>query len=955
MIHHGTRRLRGGIRHALVLFLLLSCLGSAGWADVKSVSLNGTTIGVDTVTGGIVLISNPSVGRVLEAHVESASLVDLAYPTHQFSPLRLGARFSKARLSAGKDELVITWDRLGPSRNDHALPEGHVSAEARLRAAPNGRSIILTCRIENRSAEPVPQIMFPDLEGFLPFGGLSRTVLTISGMHGYPFAKPVRSPHTASFYGKSLGLIAFDPPGGNLDGLGRVYLAGRSGGVSVFQKANRQPASRIFTQRREANPESLRLMWEHQDSIAPGQTWESAEYWITPFKGTLSAGIPNLKKLSLNGLEIAVDADSGNIVNLSHPETGLLLDCESWLAGIVEVGLAAEKDDPLDELSSTYSSARVEESGGGIDITWDGLRPAAPQEGVASGGVGARVSIRPAPDKKSVILSCEISNNTQTPVRLVRFPDLHNLQPAGDASQTRVRLSRDGYFPFREKAGNWTEKPNPLSWLDYGSYKSGISIFQRKWNRSFLEYRPTVMTYLSDAASAGLRLAVGHRVVVGPGETWQSGEFWLTPHNGGWAKGIEPFRDYVRKVRVKREVPKRVAEELGFRTVWMTQPAETLTERAAFTFKDLPAIAKEASEHGLYEVVPWFWCPNFELPIKVRSELGTRDEFIAGIRAARDMGVSITPFISVNIIRDDQAAKYGGVPSSADWTYHTEAIPMFRPYYTKHQTGARLGGGTSNISPVWIHDVEETLLDWIGLGVTSFCWDLWYSHPELLEMIGRVRKTAQARDPESSFAGEIHSFEQDGEVLDYTWNWANYLDSTPIISVLPYPRFNCNVEASPMVARMAFCDGLHLNVMPKKPDQPNATAFISERPELSKALRECAKLRKQFLGYFLEGVLLGDAVLCEPADAFVRGHQLGRSLLVFVVNNGDVARSIAVKSDLAVWLPGADRYEVTRYDTGGAVVERRPAEGPVVALDTGSLPEYGLAIFEIAAVSDNPE
>lgn len=932
----------------ILLAGLLICLVSTSGAWARSVALNGFTIVVDDATGGILSISHPSAGKVLETTSESAGLIDVAYPIHEFGPLRLATRFSKAKLVQNKDELVIIWNGLGPSRQDYALPAGTVDVQAKLKAAPNGRSIIFTCRIDNRSEAPVPQIMFPDVHGIRPFAGPSKTALTIAGVASYPFSRLVRDPRTSSFYGKGMGWAIHDPPGGNKDGLGRVYLAGPDGGISFFQKPGKHPSNRIFTHRKEVSPDSMRLMWEHQDSVAPGQSWESDEYWMTPFEGSLSGGAADLQKLSLNGLDISVDGSTGNLLQLSHPATGLLLDCESWLAGLLAVGSAKEKTEPLDEASSQYAQARVEARDGGFDITWDSLQPAVPPDSGSAGSIPAKVSVRPAPDKRSVILSCEVRNRTQTYIRLVRFPDFHGLKPLGDPAETRVQLTRNSYAPFTEKPGEWADKPNPLSWFDYGTYKSGISMFQRKWNRGFLEYRPTVASFCSEADAASVRLAAAHRVLIRPGETWQSGELWLTPHEGGWAKGIEVFREFVAGQAAKPPVPKRVAEELGFRTVFMTQPAETTTERAAFTFKDLPRIAQDAKEHGLHEVVPWFWCPYFDLPVTVRKELGTEEEFIAGVRAAKEMGVNIAPFISVNIIVSEHAGKYGAVKGEADWTYHTEAIPSFRPYYTKHQTGMRLGGGTAVIDPVWLQDVEKTLLDWINKGVSSFCWDLWYSHPELLEMIGRVRKAAKAKDPESSFAGEEHSWEQDGEVLDYTWRWAQYYDSSALASALPYPRFNCNVEASPLVTKMAFCDGIHINVMPKKPDQPNGTALISDRPELSAALKQCAKLRKQFLDYFLKGTLLGDSVLYEPASLFVRGHQLGNKLLIFALNNVESEQSGKIVSKLDLWLPKAARYQVTRYDGDGNVTDTKPHEGHMLTLETGRLSPNEFAVFEVS-------
>src|SRR5262249_36942887 len=152
---------------------------------------------------------------------------------------------------------------------------------------------------------------------------------------------------------------------------------------------------------------------------------------------------------------------------------------------------------------------------------------------------------------------------------------------------------------------------------------------------------------------------------------------------------------------------------------------------------------------------------------------------------------------------------------------------------------------------------------WISRGITSFSWDqFWYKYrsgqkPALVDLISRVRDSARAKDPQSTFGSEsVTGLELEGPVLDYTWNWNDYSDAAPITSVLRSPRLNCNIEDSPLVVKKGFADNLYLNFWPSLPDQPNGTAMISDRPELGAALLQTAKMRKQFLPYFTEGTFL---------------------------------------------------------------------------------------------------
>jgi hypothetical protein len=50
-------------------------------------------------------------------------------------------------------------------------------------------------------------------------------------------------------------------------------------GVSVFQRKWGTPdAPDVFTWRSEADPMSLRLLWQHKALVKPGQTWDSGEF-----------------------------------------------------------------------------------------------------------------------------------------------------------------------------------------------------------------------------------------------------------------------------------------------------------------------------------------------------------------------------------------------------------------------------------------------------------------------------------------------------------------------------------------------------------------------------------------------------------------------------------------------------------------------------------------------------
>ncbi len=277
------------------------------------------------------------------------------------------------------------------------------------------------------------------------------------------------------------------------------------------------------------------------------------------------------------------------------------------------------------------------------------------------------MKITAAPDGRSLIFTGSVHNQSSNAVRQVLFPDLMGLVPVGKAADTMFRHSLGASRPFIDLAPNEGKLSEQymtdnaafasecqsggmfstmgLRWLDYGSLKGGLSLFSKQWG-----WDPpiAVRLHLSEVEEK-LRLLVRHDMALAPGEQWQSQEFWLTPHAGGWAKGIEPFRAWVKQ-NYKRQfpLPKRVRDGIGFRTIWMCQIYPQDPQDAIFKFSDLPALAKESAAHGLEEMVMWAWAPGFERPLPPPfPHLGTEQEFYDAVKSCRQLGVTVSPFISV--------------------------------------------------------------------------------------------------------------------------------------------------------------------------------------------------------------------------------------------------------------------------------------------------------------------
>lgn len=672
-------------------------------------------------------------------------------------------------------------------------------------------------------------------------------------------------------------------------------------------------------------------------------------------------------KVVFNSVEIGIDDSTGSVVYLNSPGTGPILQASPESAGVLDLAYPVDSFAAM-RLSSRFSKAEIAHNAKQVTITWKQLGASHPNLALPAGAVHAKVTVRAADDGKSVIWQARIENASAVSVPQVLFPDLWGLKPVEGAENTRLRLARGTILPFAGAVGGSPEDPfftaldwkkypagnyyeqNALRWIDYGGFQGGLSIFQKKWGT--LDW-PDVITHRTERDPMSLRMAWEHKQEIKPGQSWDSGEFWFTPHAGGWAKGIEVYRDYVRQVNPPRPLPARVREDIGFQTIWMIQTVDVEPAQATFRYQDLPRVAADARRYGIHEVVPWGWSAYSELPIPIRPELGTLEDLLQGVQQSRELGVSIAPFISVLTVRNKFAAHYGVAPSNDDWTYHRELVPMFRPYYTKFWNGVAIDSDNE----VWQKEVVGALDQWIRRGITSFSWDQFRVHqgknnrpPGMLATAAKIRALARAADPQSSFSGESSThLEFESQALDYLWNWRAYEDAAPITNVLSSPRVSCNVEKSALVVAKCFADNLYINAMPRKPDQANGTALISDVPELATALTQAASLRKQFLPYFTGGTFIGDSVASRAPSAFVRGYQLDGKMLVIVLNDQERPRAINVQSDLGLWIRKAAAYGVTAYDGAGKKLGSSTVSDPRWFGATPELAPGAMAFFEIAA------
>lgn len=649
---------------------------------------------------------------------------------------------------------------------------------------------------------------------------------------------------------------------------------------------------------------------------------------------------PETVKYTLNGLDITLDTRTGSILTMYYPATGNIISTSPDSAGILDMALPVKEFEPLRVASRFSKNTRISRKGGTVMIHWDALGSSR-DTALFKGKVSATVTLREQPDGQSVSMSCEVTNHSSQSIPQVIFPDFFGIVPFAGKQQTELRTATTSIRPFVEMwpsehddlyalygntrwlhFGNVFDRENlVIKWTDIGGLGGGLSMFTKTWGHNGGNNEGVYLHFYE--VSQKLRYMNVHYTEIPPRGTWKSDEFIITPHQYGWAKGIEPYRKWAQQ-NIKRlyPLPQHVEDGLGFRSLWMKNsfyPGDP--QGINFTFADLLKAAADAKENGLDEMVLWVWYRGQELPIPAPfTQLGTEQDMARAIAECRKIGVNTSLFINFMRVRNDQAYKYGVHPNNESYMYDPEFIPMFRPRYSTYDKGPTI----PQSNPQWQADFITSVKRYVSEGIYSFCWDQFHSNidgPEnyLDTVMRKIRKITKDKYPQSTMSGEAGTnIEFEADFLDYTWNWnLDSSDYRALVSVFKAPRINTNIDKSVAEVKYGFADNLYLNIQPRKPDGINGSAYISDYPELGKALKQCARLRRQFLNYFVNGTFIADCVLSQYSpNAHVSAYTLPKSMLVIVINKNS-KRRIAFEGNIRPWLPSkTGKYRVRVYNDG---------------------------------------
>lgn len=669
-------------------------------------------------------------------------------------------------------------------------------------------------------------------------------------------------------------------------------------------------------------------------------------------------------QLSLKHCKLWFSDETGGLYRIQPEGAPAILDIAPEKAGLLDLAFPQEKFGPL-RLYTPGSNAQLETDGETyVIVRYDALAPSRQDLGVTD-RVSAAVTIRALPDGKSFSMEAEITNHSDQLVPQILFPDFRGLVPVSGEDHTWFRQGAVKMLPFKELGVNymygvrqywrgcWWEHFPPGKgwwggtamgrWSHFGSLRAGLGVFDAGW---YPDPEHSVYLRVPEEAPSRARMCFTREYKgwdqlngdlhlqedegIRPWQTWRSAPFIVTAHAGGWPHGIKRYREHVHARVKKVKIADHVRDEIGLRTLFMAEIQEYSPEHAEFLWKDLPRMGKECKALGISELNIWGGLgPYFTVPFGLNPVLGTTEDFTAANQALKEMGVNASYFISCTTLTPESSRRFGGKGTTEEgWSYHAETIPAINPGYYQAMCGSLI----DTCNEAWQDAVLDSARRLRDLGALSFSWDQYQISPgkrDLSYVSQKLIEMTAAHNPMWTYSAEsTTSPEIEHDVLQYTWNWrgdvlalfktahrsVNY--AAPALSVWPNPRLNLNVEKDPVMIIQGFTDNFYLNFLTSRPDHIWGSGWFSEEPALSALIGKLSALRKAYLPFFNEGLLLGDGAMDEDhTDLHTSAYVLGDEVLFFLFNNSRAeARDVTVGMDLNAWIPCVTAHTAEFFD-----------------------------------------
>ncbi len=668
------------------------------------------------------------------------------------------------------------------------------------------------------------------------------------------------------------------------------------------------------------------------------------------------------KKFILNGTEYVFDTDTGAIASLNVPGVKPLMQNGH---GLFDIAWPVHYDYEVQRANPTanYGKNAPEFSFDGetLEITYQKVPYTMPCDDVPEyqGGIFAKVTLKALPDGKSVSMRLYLKNNSKAEIAQVLFPDMNGIVPTDSEENDKLTFMGCAMKPFvkfkdtpqsRETFFAWSASTKGSAvkfggrqqlgfigrWYDMGSRKGGFSMYRRHWgwgpeSKDHMGFNEELWIKLNNKTKK-LRLASIHYATVTEGGEYDSGEYVITPHRGDWIRGAEAYRQFILENQKRVvPVPQKTREMLGIRTIWLTNGYTKHPTDYSWKYDDFEKIADDMIEHGLYDLSVWGGFDSL-LPFGKNcfyEEWGGLEGFKKNADKIRKKGVTVMPIVSW-ISAWDQTAKYLGIEErSGSWAETPEAIPMFMAPYCEKWKCYEMHDHTNK---VWKDEIRKGLRFLRDeCGCPEILWDQYIlgknSDDSIHDIINEYRLETEKMYPEAYFCGESTLyFESELDNVDFHWNWqywawSNEMDYRPYLYLVRTCRPNMNVDSTPKYVKLICMDNLMLNAYPSRTEEYSGGALISEYPEFSKAIKTCAAIRKAYLSYFVDGVMVSDCPLREDSDCRVTGYLKEEENKLLLIAYKNVDGESVLKLDLADFVKGDNFCYTVKDEEGNEVLK----------------------------------
>ena len=666
------------------------------------------------------------------------------------------------------------------------------------------------------------------------------------------------------------------------------------------------------------------------------------------------------KTYTLNKTNFVFDTETGALVSMETCGVKPMMEDGKGLFDIawpVHLEYDIQRANPTAEYGKC--APRFEYDGETLEIIYDKVPYTMPCDDVPEyeGGIYAKVTMKAQADGKSVSMRLNIKNNSKAEIAQVLFPDMNGIVPTdceekdkltmmGGAMKPFVRLkntpkSRETFFAWDEttcgifmRAGGLQQRAFIGRWYDMGSRKGGFSMYRRHWGwgpdtKNNMGYDEQLWIKLDNKRDK-LRLASVHTVKVEGGAEYDSGEYVITPHTGDWLRGVSAYREYVESKQNRVvPVPQRVKEMLGFRTIFMSNGYSKHPTDYSWKYDDFETIADDMLEHGLSDLNVWGQF-NWNLPFgphRFYEEWGGFENWKKNADKIREKGITITPLVSWISAWEETARFLGIEKRSGSWAETPMAIPMFAAPYCDRWGCFQMHDHSNE---TWKEEIRKGLRFLRDeCGCRDICWDQYVlgdnSDDSIRDIINEYRIETEKMYPGTAFSSECTLYyESDIDNTDFTWNWIYWSDKRdyrPYMHIIRTLRPNMNVDSTPEYVKFIFMDNLMMNVYPSRPEEYNGGALISEYPEYSEAVKTCAALRKAYLSYFTDGVMVSDCMLRDDCQGRLTGYLKEAEGKLLLIAYKPVSEDTTLLLDLSEFLKGDSHSCIVKDEKGNTVKE----------------------------------